>query len=207
MIFRCSSLGKLMTNPRSKSEVLSETAKSYIKQLAKENFYKYKTTIETKQMRKGIDFEHESIELLNNVMLKNLKKNETRETRGHLTGHPDIIVGDTIIDIKTSWSLETFPSFEEDAENNKIYEWQLRGYMHLFDKPKAQLIYCMIDTPNELLNEWDNLSIHRVSHIEPEKRITIVNFERDEDLEDLMKERLHHGSELYAQYMNQLNNK
>lgn len=207
MIFRCSSLGKLMTNPRSKSEVLSETAKSYIKQLAKENFYKYKTTIETKQMRKGIDFEHESIELLNNVMLKNLKKNETRETRGHLTGHPDIIVGDTIIDIKTSWSLETFPSFEEDAENNKIYEWQLRGYMHLFDKPKAQLIYCMIDTPNELLNEWDNLSIHRVSHIEPEKRITIVNFERDEDLEDLMKERLHHGSELYSQYMNQLNNK
>ena len=54
MIFRCSSLGKLMTNPRSKTEVLSETAKSYIKQLAKENYYNYKTTIETKQMRKGI---------------------------------------------------------------------------------------------------------------------------------------------------------
>ena len=206
MIFRCSSLGKLMTNPRSKTEVLSEGAKSYIKQLAKENYYNYKTTIETKQMRKGIDFEYQSIELLNTVMLTNFKKNETRETRGHLTGECDIITGDTIIDIKTSWSLETFPAFEEDAED-RGYEWQLRGYMHLYDKPKAQLIYCMIDTPNELLNEWDNLSIHRVSHIEPEKRITMVRYERDEDLEALMIERLHHASELYAQYINQLNNK
>jgi hypothetical protein len=206
MIFRCSSLGKLMTNPRKKTETLSETAKSYIKQLAKENYYNYKTTIETKQMRKGIDFEHQSIELLNTVMLTNLKKNETRETRGHLTGECDLIINDTIIDIKTSWSLETFPAFEEDADD-KGYEWQLRGYMHLYDKPKAKLIYCMIDTPNELLTEWDNLSIHRVSHIEPEKRITMVEYERDDVLEDMMKERLHHASELYAQYINQLNNK
>ncbi len=195
-----------MTNPRKKTETLSETAKSYIKQLAKENYYQYKTTIETKQMRKGIDCESDSIELLNTVMLTNLKKNETRETRGHLTGECDLIINDTIIDIKTSWSLETFPAFEEDGDD-KGYEWQLRGYMHLYDKPKAKLIYCMIDTPNELLTEWDNLSIHRVSHIEPEKRITMVEYERDDVLEDMMKERLHHASELYAQYINQLNNK
>lgn len=206
MIFRSSSLGKLMTKPRSKSEILSETAKSYIKQLAKENFYDYKTTIETKQMRKGILCEGDSIELLNTVMLTNLKKNETRETRGHLTGECDILIGDTIIDIKTPWSLETFPAFEEDADD-RGYEWQLRGYMHLYNKPNAKLIYCMVDTPNELLTEWDNLSIHRVSHIEPEKRITVVEYEREEVMEDLMKERLHHASELYAQYMNQLNNK
>ena len=63
-----------MTNPRKKTETLSETAKSYIKQLAKENYYQYKTTIETKQMRKGIICEGDSIELLNTVMLTNLKK-------------------------------------------------------------------------------------------------------------------------------------
>ena len=195
-----------MTNPRKKTETLSETAKSYIKQLAKENYYQYKTTIETKQMRKGIICERDSIELLNTVMLTNLKKHERRETRAHLTGECDILISDAIIDIKTPWSLETFPAFEEDADD-KGYEWQLRGYMHLYDKPSAKLMYCMVDTPNELLTEWDNLSIHRVSHIEPEKRITMVEYEREDVLEDLMKERLHHASELYAQYINQLNNK
>jgi len=206
MIFRASSLGKIMTNPRSKSEVLSETAKSYIKSLAKQNFYNYKTTIDTKQMRKGIEFEDQSIELVNTVMLKNFKKNEERKTRGHLTGHADIVTDKSIIDIKTSWSLETFPAFEEDAEN-KDYEWQLRSYMYLYEKPVSALIYCMIDTANEYLSEWDNLEIHRVSHIEPEKRITLIEYMRDEDLEQLMIERLHHASELYAQYINQLNNK
>jgi hypothetical protein len=41
MIFRCSSLAKLMTNPKSKSESLSAGAKTYIKELAKQNFYGY----------------------------------------------------------------------------------------------------------------------------------------------------------------------
>jgi hypothetical protein len=36
MIVRCSSLGKLMTDPRTKSEVLSETAKTYIQDVFKE---------------------------------------------------------------------------------------------------------------------------------------------------------------------------
>ena len=36
LLFRCSSLGKLMTDPRTKSETLSETAKSYIQDLFKE---------------------------------------------------------------------------------------------------------------------------------------------------------------------------
>ena len=38
MVFRASQIGKLMTNPRKKSEDLSETAKSYIRQLAKQDF-------------------------------------------------------------------------------------------------------------------------------------------------------------------------
>ena len=36
MKYRCSSLGKLMTSPRTKSELLSETAKTYIQDYFKE---------------------------------------------------------------------------------------------------------------------------------------------------------------------------
>lgn len=205
MIFRCSSLAKLMTNPRNKSESLSETAKSYIKQLAKENFYGYTSKIETKQMRKGTEYEMESIALVNSVWFgSNFVKNNLRETQGYLSGHPDIITDDSIIDIKTSWSLETFPALPEDADS---YEWQVRGYMHLFNKPRAFVIFCMIDTDDELLSDWDNRDIHKVSHIDPSKRITVVNYERDGVLEELMLSRLRDASEFYSQYMQQLNNK
>lgn len=205
MIFRCSSLAKLMTNPRNKSESLSETAKSYIKQVAKENFYGYTSKVETKQMRKGTEYEMESIALVNSVWFgSNFVKNQLRETQGYLSGHPDIITDDSIIDIKTSWSLETFPALPEDADS---YEWQVRGYMHLFNKPRAFVIFCMIDTDDELLSDWDNRDIHKVSHIDPTKRITVVNYERDGVLEELMLSRLRDASEFYSQYMQQLNNK
>lgn len=205
MIFRCSSLAKLMTNPRNKSESLSETAKSYIKQVAKENFYGYTSKVETKQMRKGTEYEMESIALVNSVWFgSNFVKNQLRETQGYLSGHPDIITDDSIIDIKTSWSLETFPALAEDADS---YEWQVRGYMHLFNKPRAFVIFCMIDTDDELLSDWDNKDIHKVSHIDPTKRITVVNYERDGVLEELMLSRLRDASEFYSQYMQQLNNK
>lgn len=205
MIFRCSSLAKLMTNPRNKSENLSETAKSYIKQLAKENFYGYTSKVETKQMRKGTEYEMESISLVNSVWFgSNFVKNQLRETQGYLSGHPDIITDDSIIDIKTSWSLETFPALPEDADS---YEWQVRGYMHLFNKPRAFVIFCMIDTDDELLSDWDNRDIHKVSHIDPTKRITVVQYERDGVLEELMLSRLRDASEFYSQYMQQLNNK
>lgn len=205
MIFRCSSLAKLMTNPRNKSESLSETAKSYIKQVAKENFYGYTSKVETKQMRKGTEYEMESIALVNSVWFgSNFVKNQLRETQGYLSGHPDIITDDSIIDIKTSWSLETFPALAEDADS---YEWQVRGYMHLFNKPRAFVIFCMIDTDDELLSDWDNRDIHKVSHIDPTKRITVVNYERDVVLEELMLSRLRDASEFYSQYMQQLNNK
>jgi hypothetical protein len=205
MIFRCSSIAKLMTNPRNKSESLSETAKSYIKQLAKENFYGYTSKVETKQMRKGTEYEMESIALVNSVWFgSNFVKNNLRETQGYLTGHPDIITDDSIIDIKTSWSLETFPALPEDADS---YEWQVRGYMHLFNKPTAFVIFCMIDTDDDLLSDLDNKEIHKVSHIDPTKRITVVQYERDGVLEELMLSRLRDASEFYSQYMQQLNNK
>jgi hypothetical protein len=82
MIFRCSSLAKLMTNPKSKSESLSAGAKTYIKELAKQNFYGYTNKVETKQMRKGTEYESESIALLNSVWFgSNFVKNTIRETQ------------------------------------------------------------------------------------------------------------------------------
>lgn len=206
MIFRPSQLGKLMTNSRSKSEVLSETAKSEIRRIAKQQFYGYNTELKTKPMIKGTDWEQVGIDLLNNVRFTNYTKNENRVTNDYLSGCCDIITDDLIIDIKSSWSLETFPATPSEAESSD-YEWQGRAYMMLYDRPAFELIYTMYTTPDELLTEWDNLSIHRVDHIDPAKRITVVRYERDVMYEELIIERLRHCSEYYSQYVNELNNK
>jgi hypothetical protein len=193
-----SSIGKLMTNGRGKNEV-GATAKSYIKQVAKENFYGYRSEINNKYIQKGLMQEQDSIDLLNTVRFEGYIKNTVRMVNEHMTGEADIITNDSIIDIKTSWSLDTFPVMAEDGYDT-LYEWQLRAYMMLYDRPKAELIYCMVTTSNELLNEWENLDIHRVDHIAPEKRITVLSFERNEDKEIEMLDRLKWASEYYDEY-------
>ena len=60
-LFRCSSLGKLLTAPRNKSEVLSETTKSYLQQIHKETIFKRKKDISSKYMEKGILGEEKSL--------------------------------------------------------------------------------------------------------------------------------------------------
>jgi hypothetical protein len=199
-----------MTNARSKSEVLSETAKSYIKSIAKQDFYGYNIELNNKYIIKGIEQEQDSIDLVNAVRFTDYKKNKVRLETELMTGECDILLDEAIIDIKTSWSLETWPATAEDGDES-LYEWQGRAYMYLYDRPSFELIYCMVSTdPNNdfgLLNQWDNMSLHRVDHIDAAKRITVIRYERDIDLELAMLERLRHASEFYVQYVNKLNNK
>lgn len=205
MKIRCSSLGKIMTRPRSKSEVLSKTAQSYIRDLAKQDFYGYETQLENKYLSKGIEMEDESIRLYNSVFFTDYTKNRVRLENDFITGEADI-VANQIIDIKSSWSLDTFPALPEDADV-KDYEHQVRGYMWLYDKPFAEVAFCLVDTPDDILNEWDNWNIHKVSHIAPEHRVTIVKFERDLEWEKECAERCQASIEYYTQYINKLNEK
>jgi hypothetical protein len=186
--------------------VLSETTKSYIRAVAKQDFYGYNVELNNKYINKGKMQENDSIALLNSVHFTNYSKNTERLNNEWLTGEADIVLDDQIIDIKTSWSLETFPATPEEGIN-KDYEWQLRAYLMLYDKNYASLVYCMVTTDPNLLNEWENLSLHQVDHIAPEKRITTLLFTRDLELEEEIKVRLHHCTEYYVTYINQLNNK
>ena len=61
---RCSALGKIMTNARSKSEVLSKTCKSYLQELAIEEMYGIKKEFSSRYTDKGIEVERTSIDLV-----------------------------------------------------------------------------------------------------------------------------------------------
>jgi hypothetical protein len=207
MKFRASSLGKLMTSSRTKGEALSQTAKSYIIQKAKEDFFEYRSELNSKYITKGLAQEQDSINLLNLVRLEDYKKNEERVENEWLSGCCDIITDTSIIDIKTSWSLDTFPATSYELKDLSDYEWQGRAYMWLYDMPSFELCYVMVSTAPELLGEYENGALHYVEHIAPEKRITSIKFERDKEIEIQMAERLILATEFYNEVLTQLKNK
>ena len=207
MKFRASQLGKIMTSSRTKGEALGQTAKTYIIEQAKQDFYGYRTQLMNKYVLKGIEQEQDSIDLLNAVRFESYKKYEHRAENEWLTGSCDIITEDLIIDIKTSWSLETFPSTSYELKDLSDYEWQGRAYMWLYDRPRFELCYVMVSTHPELLSQYDPIDIHEVDHIDPAKRITSITFERDTEIEIRMQEQLLAASLFYDQVLTQLNNK
>lgn len=213
--FRASSLGKIMADAQSidpelldegtaviarkvkktdedksilaplKDRSLSAGAKTYLDQLAKEFVYGYEATISGKYLEKGLMVEDESIELYNSVFFTSHVKNTERRSNEWIVGECDIAAPDKIIDIKSAWSLETFPVTAAQAKD-ACYEWQGRAYMWLWDKPSFEVAWCLVDTPPDLIG-YEDESLHYVSHINPAMRVTIVRHERDRALEEKIK--------------------
>lgn len=182
---RASSLGKIMTEPKSKDEVLSVGAKTYVEELAKEFVYGFKKDVTSKEMEKGLIVEQVCIDLLNEVLFTNYVKNTERRENDWLTGECDIFTGRKIHDIKASWSLATFPA-TVFAGRDRDYEWQLRSYMMLWNVDESEIDYCMVSTPDELIR-YEPEAIHYVDHIDPMLRVTRVPYKRDKSLEDKIK--------------------
>lgn len=204
IIFRASSLADIMTEPKAKTETLSVGAKTAIAKLAKEAVYGYDERISSKPMQKGIQVEDQSIELLNSVLFTSYTKNTERKTNEWITGECDIFTGSKIIDIKSSWSLATFPALAEDGEN-KTYTWQLAAYMWLWDVDSAAIAYCLVSTPEELIG-YEDRQLHVIDHITPELRVTIVNQERDKAMEAKIVEKVEAGREYYRQVIERIAN-
>lgn len=204
LIFRASSLADIMTEPKSKSDKLSVGAKTAITKMAKEAVYGYDERITSKPMTKGIQCEDQSIELLNSVLFASHAKNTERKTNEWITGECDIFTGSKIIDIKSSWSLATFPALAEDGEN-KTYTWQLAAYMWLWDVDSAAIAYCLVSTPEELIG-YEDPKLHIVDHIAPELRVTLLHQERDKTMEAKIVEKVEAGREYYRQVIERIAN-
>jgi hypothetical protein len=164
---------------------LSAGAKTEIESMAKEFIYGFHEVVTGKYMDKGLIVEDESIQLYNSVFFTDYKKNTERKTNEWITGECDIFTGSKIIDIKSSWSLPTFPATSA-AGADKGYEWQLRAYMMLWNADHGEIAYCMVNTPDELI-KYEQEDLHYVDHIDEALRVTIVPYERDLALEEKIK--------------------
>ena len=183
---RASSLGKIMSLPKSKKpEDLSVGALTHCHDLAKQFVYGYRPEIKSKYLDKGIMCEDDSIRLYNSVFFTSFKKNSERRENEYLTGECDIQDSEIIIDIKSAWSLETFPALSSRIDS-KLYDWQGRAYMDLWGVKKFRVAYCMVDTPESLIR-YDPEELHIVSEIDPSLRVTIKDFDFDQEKSDLIK--------------------
>jgi len=203
-MIRCSSISKIMTAPRTKSEEWSETAKAAMLEAAREQLFGVRVNLDNvPAIQKGRACEDEGIALYNNVFLYDLKKVDSSERRnnGIITGEPDLIATASRkgVDIKVAWSLLTFPLTEEQA-GKASYKFQAMGYMCLFDLPVWEIAYCAIDTPQELLKPWDDPAIHTIDPAIPlHHRITVATFERDMQAEKEMLEKCRQANEWIKQ--------
>lgn len=197
---RCSSLGKIMTEPRTKAEgTLSVGARTYIRSLVAEDIYGVTFEFSSKETEKGIEVEDESIAMLNRVRGLSLTKNTERKTNEWITGEADLFDAERRRghDIKSSWSLKTFPISVADCED-KLYELQMRGYMMLWDADEWSVDYCMVETPERLIGH-DPLQLHLVSHIPEHMRITSWTVRRDAAIEERIIEKVKAAREYYHQ--------
>lgn len=200
LLIRCSSIGKIMTNPKTKAEgILSVGAKTYLRELAMQEILDLEFEFSSKETEKGQLVEPESIALLNRVRGLSLAKNTERRSNSWITGECDLFDAPRKRghDLKSSWSAKTFPGWLADC-TDPLYEWQMRGYMWLWDADEWEVNYALVDTPEHLIR-FEPLQLHLVSHLPDHMRLTTWPIERDREKEALMQERVEAAREYMVQ--------
>jgi hypothetical protein len=103
---RCSAIGKIMTNPRTKGELLSQTAKTYIEEEVLRAKYGIIKTFSSRYTDKGNLVEDEAIDMASNALeIGFLYKNHEHFENEFLTGTPDVNTNDILLDVKSSFGM------------------------------------------------------------------------------------------------------
>ncbi len=184
---RASAAGKLATNPKSKTQTLSETTKTYAKEWLIEKIYGYRKEIKSKYLDKGNKLEDVGIDkAIDWLDLKFALKNEKHFEDDFFTGTPDLILEDEVIDIKISYDCFTFPLLESEIPT-KDYEHQVNVYMHLTGKKKARVVYLLLNTPEDIA-PWEEPKDYE--NQPKENRIKSFEFEYQPEVIELLKNRV-----------------
>lgn len=153
ILFHPSALGKLMSGtgkgwPVSKSMTCKRELIKIYREIKYDRYYSFSN----KYTEKGIKMEADSVTLYSRFRKEMFKKNSERLTNDYFTGEPDIIHGKETADIKSSWSLNTFPHPSVD-EIDSDYEYQGRAYMDLTGADQHTVAFCLVNAPANLITK------------------------------------------------------
>jgi len=202
---RSSSIGHIMAYPE-KPE-LPKGAETHLRNWSKSKLYGRSKEIGSKYLTKGNKVEEQAIDLLAEYMGEGfLFKNEEHFEDDHITGMPDVLRSDRVIEIKSPWDWSTFPAFEQKIPESN-YWWQCQGYMALTGKDFAQLCYVLCDTPEEQIQKEAKWKAYELgcdiddiieqieqamtySDIQIESRIKIFDINRDDKAIESIRRRV-----------------
>ncbi|MEN8391871.1 hypothetical protein ABFP25_12125 [Acinetobacter indicus] len=207
-LFRCSSLHKLIGDGRSKAAVISDTAKSAIRDIVKEDLYGFRSFTGNQYTQKGNLLEDLAIEMSGKMRFSKFEKHVGRVSNDLITGECDVLDLERklIIDTKCTWDIGTHPFFADEAmEKVKKagYDIQMQAYMWLYDCEVANVDFWLFPCPVELTKDWDDREqlIDMVEAIDIRERLTTVTIERDESIIQKIKDKIPHCQEYYAKLM------
>ncbi len=133
--------------------------------------YGRKKDITSRYIDKGLAVEEESftlVSLVKNFLYRKNKKwfNEDPD----ITGTPDHLTEEAVDDIKSSWDIFTFFAILLSGLN-KMYYWQLQGYMIITKRRVSRLIYCLTNTPEVMLQDQKRRLGWKLGIIDPDPSV------------------------------------
>lgn len=149
---RCSAIGQIM----SKSGKITQGVETYLKQEYNSIARGFYEEFTSKYTDKGHYSQEQTADVLQSFVFDNkllIKSNDVRKSNDYLTGECDFDIPkfDLITDAKNSYSWKTF----YDAILTSDYEYQLRGYMCLWERSNALLMYTLFNLPEHQLQDLE----------------------------------------------------
>lgn len=183
---------------------LSAGGKTHVRDLVREAVYSFEPAdVETRPILKGQRVEGDCIGVLRRVTGRPLVKNTERRNDGWISGECD--VWDAPIrmgrDVKAPYSMASMPITLADCYDSG-YEWQMRGYMALWDAERWSVDYVLVSTPEDLIG-YEPPSLHVVDHIPEHHRVTSWVVTRDRALEWLIRDKVAAARRYYRQVLNE----
>ena len=119
--------------------------------------YNRHSDIYAKPLEKGNEVEENSITTISRVTKQFLQKNEEHLKNKWIMGTPDLFTGEsfqkakTIRDAKSSFQVFSF-NRSINKTLDKMYYWQVMGYMDLTGAEEAYVDYCLNNTPYHMID-------------------------------------------------------
>lgn len=149
-LLQVETLGDLSRKRKEKLH-LNDSGKRHLDSLVRAELFKRSKNIQSLQIEKGIEKEKSAISLYSRVSGELFLDNVNRLENDFFSGELDILKNGIIYDIKASWEYDTFP-MTINSIPTKGYEYQLDGYMDLWQVKQSKLVYCLVNTPDRLID-------------------------------------------------------
>lgn len=129
---------------------LNDSTKKALAELAFAEKYKRRVEINSPYLRKGIEVEKDARDILTRVSGIFFTASEERKWNNWVTGAIDIEPDNVIIDIKSTFSWQSFCNILQDKPN-EIYLRQGDSYMDLWNVKDFLLCHVLTDSPHKII--------------------------------------------------------